>query len=105
MNDTKKYLGSRIQEIRKRKNLKQSELAELVEIDPKHMSKIECGRCFPSFDLLDKIAQKLNTPVSEFLETEHLQDRTVLLRQIVDKLNNAPDEKLHAVYKILKEII
>ena len=56
MYDTKKYLGARIQEIRKLNGLKQSELAELLDIDPKHMSKIECGRCFPSFELLDKIA-------------------------------------------------
>lgn len=105
MSDTKKYLGARIQEIRKKKNLKQSELAELVEIDPKHMSKIECGRCFPSFDLLDKIAQRLNTPVSDFLETKHLQDRAVLLGEIIDKLKNASDEKIHIVYQVLNAIL
>ena len=105
MADAKKYLGKRIQEIRKKNGLKQSELAEIVEIDPKHMSKIECGRCFPSFELLDNIAQKLNTPVSDFLETEHLQSRKDLLDFITSKLENSSDDKLHIAYKILKEIL
>lgn len=102
---TKKFLGARIQEIRKQKGLKQSELAELIEIDSKHMSKIECGRCFPSFELLDKIANVMNLPVSYFLEIEHFEDRNFLLEKIIQKLKNASDEKFQSVYKILKEIL
>ncbi|MBQ8460498.1 helix-turn-helix transcriptional regulator [bacterium] len=105
MTDTKKYLGTRIQEIRKQKGLKQSELAEIVDIDPKHMSKIECGRCFPSFELLDKIAEVLQKPVSDFLNTEHLQSRKQLTEQLVKKLEEASDEKFKTVYKILNEIL
>ena len=105
MSDTKKYLGARIQELRKQQGLKQAELAEIVDIDPKHMSKIECGRCFPSFELLDKIALKLNRPVSDFLETEHLIDRNELMKVLIEKLKSASNEKFYLVYKILKEIL
>lgn len=105
MLDTKKYLGARIQEIRKQKNLKQAELAELIDIDSKHMSKIECGRCYPSFELLDRIALKLNVPISNFLETEHLQTKEKLLEEIVCKLKNADENKFRTAYKILKEIL
>jgi len=75
MQNTKKSLGARIQEIRKRHKFTQAELAEILDIDPKHMSKIECGNHFPSFELLDKIALALNTPIVEFFYNEHLQDR------------------------------
>ncbi len=105
MCETRKYLGSRIQEIRKQQGLKQSELAELVGIDSKHMSKIECGRCFPSFELLDKIALNLQKPVAEFLETEHLQSREELTKFIISKLEKCSDEKFRLAYKILREII
>lgn len=105
MQNTKKYLGARIQEIRKRQNIKQAELAELVGIDSKHMSKIECGRCFPSFELLDKIAYKLNVPVADFLQTEHLHNRDELINTIVENLKITSDEKFHLFYKIFKEII
>ena len=105
MNDTKKYLGARIQEIRKQQGLKQSELAELVGIDSKHMSKIECGRCFPSFELLDKIALKLNKPVAEFLETEHLHNREELTTELINKLRTLSNEEFRTVYRILKQFI
>jgi len=105
MSSTKKYLGARIQEIRKSQGLKQAELAELAGIDPKHMSKIECGRCYPSFELLDKIAVELNTPVSDFLSTEHLQSRETLTKHIIEKLNNTSNEKFRIAYKILSEIL
>ncbi len=104
MQDTKKYLGARIQELRKQQGLKQSELAELVDIDAKHMSKIECGRCFPSFELLDKIAFKLNTPISKFLETEHLHNRQELIANIIENLNKCSEEKFKLAYRIIKEL-
>ncbi len=105
MYDTKKYLGARIQEIRKIQGLKQTELAELVGIDSKHMSKIECGRCYPSFELLDKIALALNKSAADLLETEHLRSRTELMSVIIERLQNCNDEKFKCAYKVLKEIL
>lgn len=103
--DTKKFLGARIQEIRKKANLKQAELAELIDIDSKHMSKIECGRCYPSFELLDKIAAQLKVSASELLDIYHLQQKETLLDEITEKLKSAPEEKFRMAYKILKEIL
>ena len=103
--DTKKYLGARIQEIRRSKGIKQSELSENLGIDPKYISKIVCGRCFPSFELLDKISQVLQKPVSDFLSVEHLQSRSTLLETLMLKLNSTSDDKLHSAYKILNEIL
>lgn len=105
MSDTKQYLGLRIQELRKRKKLKQSELAEIIDIDSKHMSKLECGRSYPSFDLLDKICKALNTTPSELLDTEHLEDVSELIRKINDLLNQAEEHKVRSAYKILREIL
>ncbi len=86
MEDTKKYIGARIKELRKLKGLKQSELAELVGIDSKHMSKLECGRCFPSFDLLSKIAKILDKSIADFFIIEHLQSREELIKNFTMKL-------------------
>ena len=105
MGNTKQFLGARIQEIRKQKGIKQAELAELIDIDPKHMSKIECGRCYPSFEVLDKISDKLNVPPSYFLEIDHLKPKEELIKAITEKLEKTSEEKLHTVYKILKEIL
>lgn len=105
MYNTKKFLGARIQEIRKEQGLKQSELAELVDIDSKHMSKIECGRCYPSFELLDKIAEKLSKPIADFLDTDHLNNRSELTEKLIIGLKNLSDEQFRVVYRILKQLI
>ena len=105
MRNTKYFLGSRIKELRKRANIKQAKLAELADTDSNHISKIECGRCFPSFELLDKIAIALNVPIVEFFYNEHLQNRDKLIDEITEKLKNAPNEKFYSVYRILKEIL
>lgn len=105
MEDKRKYIGARIKELRKIKGLKQSELAELVGIDAKHMSKIECGRCFPSFDLLNKIAQILDKSIADFFVIEHLQSRDVLIKNFTMKLQKTSDDKFKLIYKILNEIL
>ena len=105
MTNTKQYLGARIQELRKRRGLKQSELAEKIGIDSKHMSKLECGRSYPSFDLLDKIAHSLETTPSELLDVEHLIDKEGLIEGIVNMLKNSDEERIRRAYKILREIL
>lgn len=105
MQNTKKYLGARIQEIRKLKGLKQNEFAELVGIDSKHMSKIECGRCFPSFELLDKIAHSLNVPVAAFLNSEHLENREILSNKLIETLQKMPDDKFRQIYRIVQTFL
>lgn len=39
----KKLLGARIKELRTGRGLSQEELAEMVGVDPKHLSRIETG--------------------------------------------------------------
>ena len=48
MKTTKELLGGRIKELRKLKGLSQEKLSEKINIDPKHLSRIEVGRGFPS---------------------------------------------------------
>ncbi len=105
MESTKRYLGIRIQELRKRKRIKQADLAEIIGIDSKHMSKLECGRSYPSFDLLDKICLALDTTPSVLLDTDHLCEVNLLRENISKMLKDAAEEKVRLAYKILKEIL
>ena len=58
--DTKILLGKRLREIRKRKNLKQEQLAELINVEPASISNIENGRNFPSLQTLENIIKTYN---------------------------------------------
>ena len=55
-----KEMGTRIKVRRKELKMKQTELAELLEISNNHMSSIENGRQKPSMDIFIKICNFLN---------------------------------------------
>jgi transcriptional regulator with XRE-family HTH domain len=56
-------IGLRIQEIRNEKKLSQKELAELSEVTPANLSRIEQGKYSPGLDVLTKIANGLNRKI------------------------------------------
>ena len=68
--ELKKRLGKRIQELRLKNNLKQSELAEKVGIATKHQSCIETGKNYPSAELVENYARVFNIDVAEVLAIE-----------------------------------
>lgn len=101
----KKQLGTRIQELRIKKGLKQSELAEKVGIATKHQSCIETGKNFPSADLLEKFAIALNIDISEILNIKNIKNRETQLEEIKKMLANASDKEVAMIYKFISSII
>lgn len=104
MQTRKKALGLRIKEFRERKNLTQEKLAEMVGIDPKHLSRIENGRNYPSVDTLEKLVDNLNVTFEDIFEFGHLTDRHDLIEKINFYLANLSIDKLSFIYKMIKEI-
>jgi len=74
MENTKVLLGARIKEIRKARGLTQEQLAEMIDVEQKHVSRIESGKNFPSIDLLEKMAAALNVPLMGFFDFLHLEE-------------------------------
>lgn len=103
--ETKKLLGTRIKELRKKKKYTQDKLAEMVGVDPKHLSRIECGSNFPSLDLLNKISTTLEIEPSILFITSHLKDKRTLLEEIKNILEKENVENIRSFYKILIGLI
>ena len=61
----KNSFGQKLKQIRKAKNLTQEALAELAGINEKHISKIETGVYFPTYNTLNKILNALNLKVED----------------------------------------
>lgn len=101
----KKDFGLRIKELRNKKGITQYQLAEMTGIDPKHMSHIETGRSFPKADLIEKLANALKIEYTELFQTEHLQERKVLLNKINNSLEKAKDNDLRVIYKLISSYI
>lgn len=101
----KKDFGLRIKELRNKKGITQYQLAEMTGTDPKHMSHIETGRSFPKADLIEKLANALELEYTELFQTEHLQERKVLLNKINNSLEKAKDNDLRVIYKLISSYI
>lgn len=97
----KKDFGQRIKELRNKKGITQYQLAEMANIDPKHISHIETGRSFPKADLIEKLAEALNTEYTKLFQTKHLQDRKTLTTLINNMIKKATDKDLQTIYKMI----
>lgn len=70
--ETKKNLknfGSRIQELRKKNNLTQSELAEKIGLSTNFIGMVERGERNTSVDKIFKLAKAFNISLARFFET------------------------------------
>ncbi len=106
METTKKLLGTRIKELRKVRKLSQEQLAEKINVDPKHLSRIEVGRSFPSMCLLEAIAKALHMEIKDFFEYFH-QGKTskILIKDINNLLKEIDEEKLRLILKIIRAVV
>ena len=71
--ELKKLLGKRIQELRHKNNMKQSELAEAVGIATKSQSCIETGKNYPSAELVERYAKTFNVDIADLLTLSHIK--------------------------------
>ena len=71
MQNIKKLFGLKLKQVRINKNLTQEKLAELVDINPRQLSRIESGNSFPSVSTLEKMCTVLDVlPVDLFNFTD-----------------------------------
>ena len=100
----KEIFAKNLKELRKRNKMTQEQLAELVNVAPRHISFIETGRSFPSCELLERICKVLQVDFTEVVKTEENLTREELLQKlntIVPKLN---DKQLNYLVKLAKEL-
>lgn len=101
----KELLGARVKELRKRKNLSQEKLAEEIGIDPKHLSRIEVGRSYPSINTLEKLASVLDVELKDLFDFAHEAPVDQLRQNLIHLLSNTSEEKLRLALKVLRAII
>lgn len=96
-------IGRRIQCRRKELHIKQSELAEILNISNNHMSSIEYGREKPSMDVFLQICKELQTtPDYLTLGAMHIDN---VSQNIIDGLHLCSKEDVELVYNMTKLLI
>lgn len=65
-----KDIGQEIARLRKEKNMTQLQLADLMNVTDKAVSKWERGLSYPSFKTIQKLAEVLEVPLDDFIDIE-----------------------------------
>ena len=98
-----KLIGARIKQRRTEMNLKQIDLAEMLDVSNNHLSSIESGSSTPSLELFVKICDNLNvTPDYLLLGAIHPNN---LPQNICDKLNRCGKEEQLIINDIVEGMI
>ena len=89
-------IGKRIAALRREKNLKQDDLAQMLEVSPQAVSKWENDQTCPDISLLPKLAKILGVSVDELLSgKQELQPVVTLVPE--DQRNDIKDMMLRIV--------
>lgn len=91
------YIGKRIKKFRKAAHLTNEQFAELLNISPVHLRRIEGGSRLPSLDLLLKISDILN-----ILPKSLLSNDDTALSSHFPKMKVMSPEEIQIFIKIVK---
>lgn len=105
MENTKELLGALIKEIRKARGLTQEQLAEKIDVDQKHVSRIELGKSFPSIVRLEKMADALNVPLMGFFDFLHLEEDDDVIVNLEAMLMELDGNSRKIAYRLIRAII
>lgn len=104
MGNNQIFLGQRIKEIRKKRQISQEALAEKIGISPKHLSKIEVGNSFPSLQTLEKISEILDCELKDFFDFDAYKNEDMSSNSLSKIYNNLDKEKQLLAIRIIKTI-
>ena len=102
MKTNKELLGARIRELRKGKGLSQEALAEMIGIEPRHVSRIEVGKSYPTISRLEKISEVLGVPMRDLFDFDHLENPDERAKDIEAKIKSLPEEYQQIIFKIVR---
>ena len=105
MSESLMKLGRRVRRFRTEKGLSQEKLAEKSGISSKYMSDLERGEANVSIQVLERIAANLGATTIDLLNNGHEAERVLLVKEIIQFLETASDEKVRTVYRIMKGVL
>lgn len=98
--------GKRLKAARIEAGVKQGRLAKALDVDPKHISRLERGKVKPSFDLVCQASRFLKISPSVLFDFESAVDNPSIVKQQIHALLEPRDVKaLQRARRILKAFL
>ncbi len=102
----KELLGRKIKNLRIKNGLTQSQLSDMIGISQRSLSGIEIGKNFLTAETLEKILVSLNIEIDELFCLKHLNDCSVLKKELIEKISKEQNEqKIRNIYKVVEVLL
>ncbi len=101
----RELLGSRIRQLRKKVGLSQEKFAELIGIDPNSVSRIECGKHYPSLDTIEKISLIFKVEMRDLFLFSNKETAEEMRAFLIQTASNVGVEKLREMVRAVKKIV
>lgn len=82
--------GTTIKQLREKKNLTQAQLAEMIDVSPKTVSKWETAKGLPDISLLDPLSAALDVSVMELVSGNTVTNRNISGNMLRSKIYVCP---------------
>ncbi|MBQ8460600.1 helix-turn-helix transcriptional regulator [bacterium] len=102
----KNLLGKKVKRLRKLRGFTQEKFADMIDITPRNLNRIESGENFVTSETLDKILKTLNVSADILFSYDHLRTEEEILPDIysyIDKIK-LDSSRLEKAYRILRII-
>ncbi len=104
--DIRKIIGNNVLNARKIRNLSQEQFAEMINIEPSALSKIENGKSYPSQQTLENIICALKIKPDVLFKTEEKIDIEKAYKELLVQLEQIKqnEELFTKVYYKIQEL-
>ena len=94
--------GKRLKELRKKQNLSQQQLAELVGMESiNNISKLENGEQLPKKENLEKLCKVLNIEAKDLFDFGHFKSKNELIKEMTDIFEKSNLKDLQYFNKVI----
>lgn len=102
--EIKNLFGKRIKELRIKKGLTQEQLAEMIDVGERNLSKIECGNVFVKAKTIAKLITALEIEPHELFEFSKYKKNNLLKEILINdiKEDKVDIELLYKIYRAIK---
>lgn len=97
-------LGKFIASLRNEKGLTQEDLAEMLYIDKRKISRWECGTSIPDFDMLIKLSEILDISLYELSICKKIENEK-LTKKMINSFKNIKDFKKYSFKRKIKYLL
>lgn len=100
----KKLLGQRIKQLRKKKNLTQFAIGEIMGIDQRQIAYIEGGNCFPTLKTLNKFTVIFECSIKDLFDFEHFMVPVDIDKKLDEKLSKCDLKTKQLCYSFINTL-